>query len=189
MSQPRDGHVLVVCTGNVCRSPYLERALAHSLADTDIVVSSAGTGALAGYPMVDESASRVRSLGADPEGFLARQIAKEIINDSDLVITATREHLDQVVQVSPRALRYGLALADLADLVAGLDIATFDNARGTTHVARVAAVAVSRRAAVRPRLPEQAAIIDPFRQSAAVFDQMVSQIDDHLPTVVRALRG
>lgn len=189
MSPPRDGHVLVVCTGNVCRSPYLERVLAHALADTDIVVSSAGTGALAGHAMVDESAQRVLALGADPEGFLARQIAKEIVNEADLVVTATREHLDQVVRVSPRALRYGFALADLADLVDGVDLAAFDSARGATHASRVAAVAVSRRAAVRPRLPEHAAIIDPFRQSAAVFDQMVAQIDEHLPAVVRALRG
>ena len=45
------GSILVVCTGNVCRSPYIERRLRHELAGTGIEVTSAGTRALVGHDM------------------------------------------------------------------------------------------------------------------------------------------
>ena len=183
------GHVLIVCTGNVCRSPYIERLLARELVGTGIVVSSAGTGALVGAPMDAQSASRVTAAGADADGFAARQLSREIVASADLIISATREHLASVVPVHPRALRYSFALHDLKDLLA--DVSDFDIAEtpGRNRVAKVAAVAIGRRGIVHPRLPETSGIVDPFRSDASVFDQMVREIGTSLPTVVNALRG
>ena len=97
------GHILVVCTGNICRSPYLERVLEHELAGTGISVSSAGTGALVGSPIDPESASRLRATGADADGFAARQVTRELVAGADLIIGATREHISEVVPLYPRA--------------------------------------------------------------------------------------
>lgn len=183
------GHILVVCTGNVCRSPYLERVLAHELAGTGISVSSAGTGALVGAPVDPESARRIRAAGGDPDGFVARQISREIVAEADLVIGATREHLSAVVPLHPRALRYAFALHDLADLLSSATESEIAAARGDNRVAKVASAAIGKRGIVNPRLPADSAIIDPYRQDARVFDQMVDEIATSLPIVVTALRG
>ena len=59
----------MVCTGNVCRSPFLQLALQRELdarrpdGAAGITVTSAGTGALAGQPM-DERAAAQATPGA-----------------------------------------------------------------------------------------------------------------------------
>ena len=82
-NRPAVGHILVVCTGNICRSPYIERRLAGLLADTDAVVTSAGTRALVGAPIEPGSAeleaalSMVEALveGGTPRGDAAKTVA------------------------------------------------------------------------------------------------------------------
>ncbi|KGN32986.1 protein tyrosine phosphatase [Knoellia sinensis KCTC 19936] len=183
------GRVLVVCTGNVCRSPYIERVLAHQLNGSGVTVTSAGTGALVGYPIDPESARRVAAAGASPDGFAARQISREDIAAADLVIAASREHVDEVVALNPRALRSAFSLPDLADLLAA---ATYDDvvsAPGANRVAKVAATAVRMRGRVHPRPLSASGIVDPFRQKPEVIDRMVHEIEATLPIVVSALRG
>lgn len=187
-----NGSVLVVCTGNICRSPYIERALAQALADTSIEVTSAGTGALVGQPMDPQSVSRALAAGlAAPgiEGFVARQLTADMVRGADLIIAASRDHAGAAIQLSPRAMRYAFALPDLADLLDGASLNEINSARGATSVARVAAAAVARRGQAHPRQGESATIVDPYQQSEQVFDRMVEQINVHLPIVISALRG
>ncbi|EAP97402.1 hypothetical protein JNB_18068 [Janibacter sp. HTCC2649] len=188
-AQALNGHILVVCTGNICRSPYIERVLAHELAGTGISVSSAGTSALVGAPIDPESARRLVAVGASDHEYAARQITREIVADADLIITAMRDHLSQVVPLHPRALRYGFALHDLGDLLGAVVPAEIAAAPGDNHVAKVAAAAIAKRGVVAPRLPKDSGIVDPYRQPSAVFDQMVREISTSLPAVVTALRG
>lgn len=184
-----NGRVLVVCTGNVCRSPYIERVLAHELAGTGISVTSAGTGALVGAPIDPDSVSRLRAAGVDADGFAARQVTRELVAGADLIIGATREHLSAVVPLHPRALRYAFALHDLGDLLSACTEQDIVAAPGSNRVAKVAAAAITKRGIVNPRLPAESGIVDPFRRDAAVFDQMVDEIAGSLPVVVAALRG
>lgn len=184
-----NGHVLVVCTGNVCRSPYIERVLARELDGTGITVSSAGVGALVGAPIDPESARRLTAVRARAEGFTARQVSRAVVVSADLVIGATREHLSAVVSLYPRALRCSFALHDLGDLLTVATEADIAGAPGANRVAKVAAAAIGKRGAVNPRLPGDSGIVDPFRREPAVFDRMVDEISTSLPTVVRALRG
>src|SRR5450759_4050488 len=50
-----EARILIVCTGNICRSPFIERLLQHELDspgngfEQGIIVRSAGTGALVGF--------------------------------------------------------------------------------------------------------------------------------------------
>lgn len=183
------GRVLVVCTGNVCRSPYIERRLVQELRGTDVQVHSAGTGALVGEPMAVESAVRLARRGASDVGFLARQLDEQLLAGSDLVLAATREHVGVVVRSHIAALRRTFALADLADLLEGAAPEEVTAAPGSNQVARVVATAAARRSLVPPRRAEDAAIVDPIGRRPAVYDRMAGQVEELLPAVVRALRG
>jgi protein-tyrosine phosphatase len=189
MTEHRTGSVLVVCTGNICRSPYIERLLASALADTGITVSSAGTGALVGHAMHPSSAVRTREAGADPDGFVARQLTADMVKEADLIIAASREHAGEAIALAPRAMKYAFSLPDLADLLEGCDPAQIEAAPGANHVAKVAAAAKDRRGSTHPRQGEDALIVDPYQREESVFTEMEQRVAEFLPPVVAALRG
>ncbi|WP_217637077.1 hypothetical protein [Geodermatophilus telluris] len=115
--------MLLVCTGNICRSAlaerlgraYLDEALgAHA---DEVVLVSAGVRAVVGSAMHPHSALVLRGLGGDPEGFRARQIRAATTIDADLVLTMTREHRREVLALAPRTLSRTFTLREAADLV------------------------------------------------------------------------
>lgn len=184
------GSILVVCTGNICRSPYIEYVLAHELADLSIGVSSAGTMALVGEPMQDGSSMLLKQLGIDSSGFAARQVVPELVEEVDLVITATRDHRAQVVRAAPRGLRYTFALADFSDLIAHADMAqsVHGESADDTAVRRLVLRAAARRSDIAPRTADASVILDPFRQGSSAFSAMAHQVSLVLPSIEQALR-
>lgn len=182
------GRILVVCTGNVCRSPFIERVLRLKLAGLDIVVESAGTGALVGEPIDPCAAAQIRAHGADPGGYAARQITAGLIEEADLVLTATRRHRGEVAVISPRALRYAFAWNDFAELVRAMRAEELDGLSQEGGLRQVVAAVAARRGSVPPRSAQEVDIVDPYRQGRAVFEQMGEQVMAALPDVVRALR-
>lgn len=184
---PTVSRILVLCTGNVCRSPYIERMLRRDVASLGIEVVSAGTGALAGQPMDPASLTLLDGQGIDGRDFVARQLTAEMVRDADLVIGAAREHVDAAARLHPKALRYAFALRDLGDL---LDEASDDElaAGEGGPVARVAAAAVSSRGRVQPRRQEESTVLDPYRQGPQAFAAMAAQVGEALPVVVSSLR-
>src|SRR5450759_5325469 len=104
--------ILIVCTGNICRSPFIERLLQHRLderrsgPDQAILVRSAGTSALTGWEMNDRAARQLVAYGGDPARFKARDLTPELISWSHLVLTAKRAHRGQVSAMYPNCLLY-----------------------------------------------------------------------------------
>ncbi len=93
--------VLVVCVGNICRSPTAEVLLRHAL--EDVHVASAGLSALAGHP-IDATAQAVLSgHGLSGQSHVARQIDRSMIDAVDLVLTMEPWHNDAVLRISPHA--------------------------------------------------------------------------------------
>ena len=116
MSDPFD--VLVVCVGNLCRSPLAERLLRVRLADEPHVrVTSAGTRAVVGAPMDAPAAAELDRLGGDPSGFEARRLTADLVTGADLVLTATRRLRSEVVELAPAALKRTFTLRELAALL------------------------------------------------------------------------
>ncbi|QGN32805.1 hypothetical protein [Microlunatus sp. Gsoil 973] len=186
-SDVRDGTILVVCTGNVCRSPYIERRLAAALEKTDISVSSAGTGALVDSEMDPRVAQRLRESGLRPDHFSARQLTAELAASADLVLCASRSHRAQVVRMNPRLLRRTYALADFSDLAQRvIDTGTIPSGPGS-FVRSATQAAEEARADVQARTNEQAEIVDPFRQADKIFEQMFTQVDRLMPPIVALL--
>ena len=111
--------MLVVCSGNTCRSPFVERVLRKRLAaaGADVEVASAGTGAVDGAGMSLATRELLVTHGADPRGFAARRLTARLVDDSDLVVALTREHRDVVRELSPSAA--AVVLGALPRLLAG----------------------------------------------------------------------
>lgn len=188
----RDGTILIVCTGNVCRSPYIERRLAAALDKTNITVSSAGTGALVGSEMDPRVAQRLRELGLNSQGFVARQLTPEMARAADLILGATREHRSSIVRTEPSVLRRTYALADFSDLAGHLarSAAVWPERSplsSGSFVRRVSEAAVRGRGEVRARTREEAEIVDPFRASDRLLERMIEQVDALLPSIISAL--
>lgn len=113
--------VLYVCTGNVCRSPMAE-LLFRGWADpyADVRVSSAGTHALVDHGIDRSSASALGQLGIDPTRHRGRQFEPWMAADADLVLTAGREHRDQIMTDVPTAFRRVFTMKEFARLVSGM---------------------------------------------------------------------
>ena len=192
-----EARILIVCTGNICRSPFIERLLQHNLDESQptsgagILVSSAGTGALTGQSMDEQAAAQLVAHGGDPTGFIARDLTADLIEESDLVLTATREHRGQVALMHPPALRQVFTFTDFADLVAEVDGlgARVAHTDSRTWVQQVTERAAARRGLNPPLEPAQADIVVPFRRDDTVFAAMAQQIVGSMPAVVRALVG
>jgi len=192
-----DARILIVCTGNICRSPFIERLLQRQLDERRsgferaILVTSAGTGALTGWAMDERAAAQLVAHGGDPVGFRARDLTPELIAGSDLVLTATRGHRGQVAAMHPKVLRQVFTFRDFADLVAGIDglSARVTHMDPQAWVRQVTEKAAASRGLNPPMEPAEADIVDPFRREDEVFATMAQQIVESMPAVVRALAG
>ena len=95
--------ILIVCVGNICRSPMAEALLRERLAGRGVVVESAGLAGLADRP-IDETAAQVlteHGLGA-PE-HVARKITLDMISAADLVLAMDQRQLSAIRAIAPQA--------------------------------------------------------------------------------------
>ena len=118
--------VLVVCTGNICRSPLAEllgRARLSTLLGNSGVLrlESAGTRAVVGSAMDPASARVLQELGGNPEGFRARHLTDQLAAAADLTLTMTRDHRRDVLGRAPRAMSRTFTLREAAGLLGLLD--------------------------------------------------------------------
>ncbi len=103
--------ILVVCDTNVCRSPLAERHLRHQFdsmlgtAGDGVEVSSAGVRAVIGSPMDSHAAAELERIGGSASFFEARQLTPAMLQEADLVLTATRALRSRVLEDDPAALR------------------------------------------------------------------------------------
>ena len=102
--------VLMVCMGNICRSPTAEGVLRHKLQSAglaDLVrVDSAGThGYHLGDPPDPRSLQHARRRGIDLSGLRARRVADDDFERFDLLLAMDEDNLGELQRLCPRGLQ------------------------------------------------------------------------------------
>ena len=178
--------ILAVCTGNVCRSPAVERLLASKLGPT-VRVSSAGTHALVGHPISEPMAALLLDSGVEPDSFEARRLSEQMLKEADLVLAMTRAQRGLVVELWPAAVRRTFTLREFARLLSWVDPSALPAGTPAERLRAAIPLAVAERGRERTP-PDEDDVVDPFRLSDAVyansFEQIVAAVDTVVYTIV-----
>ena len=109
--------ILIVCTGNICRSPMAEGMLRQMIADRSIHacrVRSAGTHAMDGRPAEPHAIEAARDRGVNIAGHRARSLDREMVDRADLILVMETGQADLIARVLAPA-RQAQALRLLAE--------------------------------------------------------------------------
>jgi len=104
---------LVICSGNICRSPmvaaYLRQRLAHT-GMSHVVVSSAGTLGIEGAPAAPEAIRAMAEIGVDLKEHRSRALTAADLQTGDIVIVMDWGHMETLASRFPegRGARYML---------------------------------------------------------------------------------
>ena len=167
--------ILVVCTGNLCRSPAAAALLQAAL--PTVRVTSAGTRALVGAPVAAPMAALLAADGHPMTDFAATQVEAGHLRAADLVLTATAEHRAAVVELAPAVVRRAFTILEFARIVKAGPLA-LGGAPLPEVVPRVAAA----RFAV-------AAELDDLRDPYGLSDAVHLQVYDRIRTAVGTMLG
>jgi protein-tyrosine phosphatase len=120
--------VVVVCTGNTCRSPMAEVLMRDALAKTlnctaeeleerGVSVISAGIAAAPGCPPASEAVQVMREQGLDLSRHEAQPLTEQFVRHSDVILAMTQSHLQSIVERWPdAAARTLLMMPDRSDV-------------------------------------------------------------------------
>ena len=96
-------NVLFICTGNTCRSPMAEGILKTIAKEKglNIVSKSAGIFANEGSPASENAVLTMKDIGIDIKTHRSTFVSKELMDESDIILTMTRSHKDILVDNYP----------------------------------------------------------------------------------------
>lgn len=92
--------VLVVCVGNICRSPLGERALRRAL--PDLRIDSAGIAAVVGHEADRSATEAAAEVGVDLGGHVARQLTGPLGAGYDLILVMEPGHRSEISKRWPQ---------------------------------------------------------------------------------------
>jgi protein-tyrosine phosphatase len=126
--------VVLVCTGNTCRSPMAEALLKKRIADRlgcrideiedrGVMVASAGISAAPGARSALEALQTMRERGLDLSQHESQPLSERMVRFADLILTMTRGHRDAILAQWPeaesRVYVLGRGRGDVADPIGG----------------------------------------------------------------------
>jgi len=115
--------ILVLCTGNICRSPVAAALLRQRLPQRQ--VESAGLGALVDQPVDATALSLAAGCAEDLQSHRARQVSTDMLHSMDLILVMTEAQRRSLASKHPalmgKIMLYGQWLKNLHG-APGLDI-------------------------------------------------------------------
>ena len=118
MGMPGIKRILVVCTGNSCRSVMAKGLLKKMLQDRkDIFVVSAGIAALPGLRPTRETIDVMAQHHIDVSSHLTQRLTNQMVEDSDLVLVMERIHREEILNRLPHAKKKVFLLKEYADTI------------------------------------------------------------------------
>ena len=94
--------ILIVCTGNICRSPMAEYILRARLGkDTDWKVASAGVAAVNGEPASEDAVTVCRELDLDLRQHGSQPVTRQLMENSRWVVVMTEMHREVLARRFP----------------------------------------------------------------------------------------
>lgn len=187
--------VLSVCMGNVCRSPMSERLLVARLREhvgdrvDDFVLShSCGLGGWhAGEGMTAATVTELRERGGSDEGFRSRQITRDMVEISDLILTATDDQIAYIGNTHPEAIPRTFLVRHFGALLPYLDAGALPPFEPTPEAVQKRGVAIVAAAdAVREKAPESE-LDDPWGLDSETYRRIGDELDETLIPFARLL--
>lgn len=185
MSGERE-HVVLVCTGNLCRSPMAEALLRRRLERRGVEgvdVSSAGTRA-AWSGATEQARAVVAEMGGDLGSHRACRADCGLLESADLVVVMTADHVIDVAHECPEALDRVFKLTELVRLL---------GEHGSRRPGEPLRELARRLASGRSEKPWADSrgdpdVPDPMGESLAVYRDLAARIDAALSELVEGLR-
>jgi protein-tyrosine phosphatase len=184
--------ILVVCTGNVCRSPlaqgFLDAALRTRLGEAAPSVASAGTAGWDGSGAMPEAVAAAAERGVDIAGHRARRLLTSHVEEVDLVIGMATEHREAVADAMPQIAGKAFTLKELVRLVEALPPATVAGDPEARLVARVGEADELRRNGFEGN-PNDEDVVDPLGQPVESFRAIAWELQEWCERLAEGLFG
>ena len=184
--------ILIVCTGNICRSPlaegFLRRVLEERFGQAAPDVASAGTVGWEGSPAVVESVEAAAERNTDIRSHEARRLEPEQIIPASLIIGMTTEHRGAVGAMVPQAADRAFSLKEIVRILDDLPPAPQASSPIEALTNRVAQADARRRAGFDGN-PHDEDIVDPLGMPTETFRAVAWEIDTLCDDLVRGIFG
>ena len=134
-------NIVIVCTGNTCRSPMAEAILKDALIKRgeqidEFNITSAGISTINGLDASRHSISALKEINIDLKNHKSKLLTLDLVEKSDLILTMTKCHKDAILNSLPQFSSKIFTLKEFAD---DKDIDIVDPFGGDLEVYKVTA--------------------------------------------------
>ncbi len=173
--------ILVVCTGNICRSPlaegFLRAELASRFGSTAPVVSSAGTSGWEGSGAMPESVEAAAERDVDLSAHVSRALTAGRILEADLILGMAGQHRGAVSDDFPEAAGRTFTLKELVRLLEALPAASEEGEPGEILIRRIAEACALRAAGFSGNAYDED-VADPIGLPLEAFRAIAWELDE-----------
>jgi len=156
-----------------------------------ITVSSAGVMAMSGDPMTPQSADAMVKRGFTPTKHVSQDLTPKILEEADLVLTATLDHRGELARMLPKASKYSFTIDEFARLTSFLradpefqeEFKRKPKETREQYLKRAIQQAVLLRGMVPTNLDPKD-VVDPYGESVEVYNQVAEHVDVMLEIIV-----